>query len=199
MVNKKKFKKIIIIIVLILLIFLIGKIIQIAISRYQTDTQVGTDNIDSAVIIVEPNFNSTSKVLVEDLLPSDNFRNDNKYVLSVSNFDYVNNKRLEAAVNYKIRIKTTTNMPLEFQVKNNGDLCTSFEESIIQEDGAYYHVIDYLGIEEDEKFFLGITEDETDVFELFVRLPKGSDTMDYMDLVDSVEIGVISEQYIEES
>ena len=117
------------------------------------------------------------------------------YTFSISNTK--GQKRCQTDLEYELSIKTTTNLPITYELyKNqnyNDDNATSIkktDEIIQDEDGTYFRII----TTETESF--SFREDETNIYQLVVHFPQEYNTINYQDIIEGIEITVNSKQII---
>lgn len=190
MLDKKKLKKSIIILFLIAIIIVAIIFIRNTLSRYET-VATSEKDVDVAFWMFHDDFQSSS-IIIEDIYPSNNSFD---YSFSVSNFeadeDGTINKRAETDLEYNLKITTTTNLPLEYVIEKNGEIITTEQNIVTDEDGTYYREI----IIDPSQMTQG--EDLTDNYVIKVTFPKENDTnAEYSDLIEYVKLDINAEQII---
>jgi hypothetical protein len=143
MFNKTVIKKSIIICLIILI--LIGFFIKIrrTLARYKTDV-TNDGNISVAFMIIQSNYTETQRLIFSELMPSNEFQ---EYTCTVSN--HKGSIRTETNIEYEIKIKTTTYLPLEYKfykkyIQDGGIIwkqCVAVESVSADTDGTYYKTI----------------------------------------------------------
>ena len=123
------------------------------------------------------------------------FYNSFDYSFSVSNFEANEEgtirKRAETDLEYNLKITTTTNLPLEYIIEKNGEILTTQQDIITDEDGTHYKEI----IIEPSQMIQG--EDLTDNYVIKVTFPKENDTnAEYSDLIEYIKLDINAEQII---
>lgn len=179
-----------------LILFLIAIIIiaiifiRNTLSRYET---VATSNkdVDVAFWMLHDDFQSAN-MIIQDIYPSDNSFD---YSFSVSNFETDEegniNKRAETDLEYELTITTTTNLPLEYVIERNGEIVTTQQEIISDEDGTYYRKISI----EPSQMVQG--QDVTDNYVIKVTFPKENDTnAEFSDLIEYIKLEINAKQII---
>ena len=160
-------------------------------ARYETTAKSDKD-VDVAFWILDNDFKSGT-ILIKDIYPSnDSF----DYTFSVSNFkkedDGTISKRAETDLEYEIVLKTTTNLPLEYQIVKNGTILNAKQEIITDDDGTYYRRISLDAAQMNQG------TDITDNFVIKVTFPKANDTnAEYSDLIEYIKLDLNAKQIIE--
>lgn len=185
MVNKKK----IIIIVLVSIILLVT--IYKTIAKYQSFTQSSAD-IDVAFFVTKTEFQSMNLHLDEIEPKSKPY----VYKFTIANRDQ--NKRAETKQEYDLTIKTTTNLPLIYELYMNEEYTDLGAKSIIKENkveqdeyGTYFRTI----TTDTQEF--GFEKDEINTYSLIVYFPEEYKSIEYQDIIEGIEICVNSKQIIE--
>lgn len=191
MFDKKKIKKSLIVLILIAIIIIAIILLRRTLARYETTAKSDKD-VDVAFWILDNDFKSGT-ILIKDIYPSnDSF----DYTFSVSNFkkedDGTISKRAETDLEYEIVLKTTTNLPLEYQIVKNGTILNAKQEIIADDDGTYYRRI---SLDADQ---MNQGTDITDNFVIKVTFPKANDTnAEYSDLIEYIKLDLNAKQIIE--
>lgn len=190
---EEKKRLLIVVLILFLLIVISTKLFQIAYASYESQAKLKA-NINKAIYILEEegiNFN----IDLNKIEPS-----DNPYIYKFSISNYKGNKHSQVDIEYQINLKTTTNLPLTYQLYRNEnydnanatDLFT--EAKVIQDpDGAWYN-----SLEGKEKYVLSYKEEQTDIYTLVIYFPKIYKTnKEYADNIENIEVDIKSNQVIE--
>lgn len=150
--------------------------------------------IENAVYLLEEdkiNFNMTT----DGIVPS-----TEAYVYSFTIANYNDEKQSEVDLIYKLSMRTTTNLPLKYELYRNpatsptdGVNLLTEQETVQDEDGAWYHEFTL----DDTYTFL--YEDKTiDTYYLLVYFDSSySNNVEYADSIENIEITVDSKQIIE--
>ena len=189
MIMKIKIKKNKIKILFILLIlFLIIYFITSTFSKYKSDASSNAD-IQTALYLLKEDYQSMN-ISLNSMIPGST---PYIYTFSISNNNGIN--RSETNLEYYLKIRTTTNLPLEYELYLNEDYQNPAANSIITSnlveqdvDGTYFRKIDL-----DKKNF-GFTNNETNIYTLVVRFDSQYNDIKYQDIIESVEITVNSKQ-----
>ena len=185
-VRKRIIKLLILVFVLILLI----KMISFTYSKYESRANT-KPNIIVAFYVLNKDYQSMNLNL-DELFPR-----DEPYIYTFSISNTKGQKRCQTDLEYELSIKTTTNLPITYELyKNqnyNDDNATSIkktDEIIQDEDGTYFRII----TTETESF--SFREDETNIYQLVVHFPQEYNTINYQDIIEGIEITVNSKQII---
>lgn len=114
------------------------------------------------------------------------------YNFAISNHNETD--RLEVEMKYSLKIITTTNLPLTYELYMNGDNENSIiisDENILDEHDTYFKEI------KTNDIILGFEEDETNEYELYVYFDEQYDNFEYQDIVELVDIKIESNQILE--
>ncbi|MGN1352301.1 MAG: hypothetical protein ACI4VE_06005 [Clostridia bacterium] len=185
-VRKRIIKLLILVFVLILLI----KMISFTYSKYESRANT-KPNIIVAFYVLNKDYQSMNLNL-DELFPR-----EEPYIYTFSISNTKGQKRCQTDLEYELSIKTTTNLPITYELyKNqnyNDDNATSIkktDEIIQDEDGTYFRII----TTETESF--SFREDETNIYQLVVHFPQEYNTINYQDIIEGIEITVNSKQII---
>ena len=185
-VRKRIIKLLILVFVLILLI----KMISFTYSKYESRANT-KPNIIVAFYVLNKDYQSMNLNL-DELFPR-----EEPYIYTFSISNTKGQKRCQTDLEYELSIKTTTNLPITYELyKNqnyNDDNATSIkktDEIIQDEDGTYFRII----TTETESF--SFREDETNIYQLVVHFPQEYNTINYQDIIEGIEITVNSKQIL---
>ena len=215
MINKKKlFKTLIIIALLIIIIF---AVIQIGrtLARYETTTTTARD-VEVAFWIVDNSFDS-QRLYINDIYPKSTAF---EYTFTVANYNpgadltsEADDKIAETDMEYEILLKTTTNLPLSYEIIREGDVCAQGgelypdaeqSELYTDTDGTVYRKIE-IGTSATPFTINTINDDTnqkqkiTDDFIIKVTFPEEYNANEnYADLMEYVDIELTARQVIAE-
>lgn len=183
----KKLKFVIIPLCLITAIILL----YITMSKYESSS-TSTANIEVAFYILDTDYKSMNINLssinprVEPYI----------YTFTISNNDGKN--RTQTALEYDLDIKTTTNLPLSFELYMNENYNDTNATNIITKDnveqdeyGTYFRKIST----QTKQF--GFKKNETNTYYLVVYFPEIYKSIEYQDIIEAVQINVNSKQILE--
>lgn len=193
MFNKKRSIIVAKLLIGLLSIILIIILINRTLSRFET-TATSQAEIQAAFYILKDDYKSMT-VKLDALEPRNQ---EYSYTFSVSNYE--NEKRTETSLEYDLKIVTTTNLPLTYELymEKEGDNSTGTtniitnEEILPDEYGTYFRTLSTTT----ESF--GHQANETNVYTLVVHFPEEYKETKYQDIIESIEIKVDSRQLIEE-
>lgn len=187
-VNRKKFKTIVFASLLVVLLLISVFLIPTTLSRYVTNTSSDAEAM-VAFYLLKTDY-QTNVVLLDEIAP----RNDPyTYTFTVSNYN--GSQRTETNMQYDLVIRTTTNLPLEYELYLNSVYTDANAENaitgsqVIQDsDGTYFNKFTT-----DTEYF-NHSYNETNTYQLVVYFPETYVDEMYQDIVDSIEITVNSKQ-----
>lgn len=98
---------------------------------------------------------------------------------------------------YDLTIRTTTNLPIEYELYKNDQYTNATAQNIIKsddivqdDDSTYFRVL----TTETETF--SYNEAKKNIYQLVVRFPEKYNTINYQDIIEAIEITVDSKQII---
>lgn len=173
---------------LLFILFLSGFLFSISLASYQSQTRLRA-NIDKALYIFnrdKMSFNIDS----EKIVPS-----NDPYVYKFSISNYRDDKESDFNIVYNLKIKTTTNLPLDFKMYKNTDLnnnILSSAEILRDSDGSYYKVYTV-----NENVLMEYKDKVIDVYTLSIDFPKRyADDLTYSDAIEAIEVIIESSQVV---
>ncbi len=197
----------------IVILCLLHRILFSSYSLYESEAS-STADIDVAFYTLEDEY-LTNVISLEEIVPGDTRR----IVFTVSNY-YVDesgeNITSETDMFYDLKIRTTTNLPLEYKMyKNQGldvdNLTNILEIETVQNQNMYLDEDNtifknlVLASQTDDKKAEGITDSdefyyttpETNTYILEITLPEIYNSVEYQNIIECIEITVDSEQRID--
>lgn len=193
MIDKKKFISCMKINVLFLVLLIVLLNIPSTLSRYTSSSSSDVET-DVAFYVLKSDY-QTENILLDEIVPRDD---PYVYNFSVANNDGTN--RLETNLSYDLSIRTTTNLPLEYELYLNEDYTSSGASSIFVSDNT---VLDsdstyFRNFTTDTKYF-SYLYDEVNNYQLVVYFPREYIDYKYQDIYESIEITLKSKQVINSS
>ena len=185
-IKRLKISFALIILVIVLMFFLNLDIFTL--SRYETKV-TSTNKLTTAIYLLKDEYQTIS-VKLPDVIPSNN---QYMYTFSISNYNGTNHS--DTNLKYKIHIRTTTNIPIEYDLFNSLDIsnansCIINNTTNPDEDGTIFrHILT------DEKKML-YNEDKIEYYTLLFTFPTEYNEYIYSGLVDYIEINVESSQIL---
>lgn len=181
-------KSLIKLIILILLILLISRTITLTLSKFESNTSTVAE-IDIAFYVLNTNY-QTMNINLDSLFPR---QEPYVYRFSISNFDGEN--IAETDLEYDLKIRTTTNLPLNYKLYLNESYDDAGAQDIIQtneiiqdDDNTYWRKLTTLT----EK--MEYREKVTNEYELVIWFPEEYNTVQYQNIIEGIEIIVDSHQ-----
>ena len=177
---------------LIFVLFLSYSLFRIAYARYEMNSKL-VANIDKALYL----FNSEK--LSFNLDPDGIIPSDTPYTYRFSVANFTESKNSDVDLTYKVKIRTTTNLPITIQLyrnqlpSDNGAInILTGSQNVQDEDGAWYRV--YNVNTEYEMYFANQT---TDYYTMVVNFPAiyATDTT-YANSIENIEVTLESKQMI---
>lgn len=153
-----------------------------SLSRFASLVSSDAD-VSIAFYVIDTEY-QTEEIKLDKIVPS-----DTKYEYKFSVANYNKTKRLETNAEYNVVIRTTTNLNLEYELyKNDNENAILSKEIIQDEDGTYYNVI------KTKKEEFGFKKNQINYYTLSIKFPLDYINHDYQDMIESIEIIVLSEQ-----
>lgn len=189
---KSKNKKLLIakLIILIICVILVARIFALVLSRYESNTNSNA-NVDIAFYLLKEDYKQMTLNL-GTILPK-----NEKYVYTFSIGNEEGSKVAEVDLRYNLKIRTTTNLPLTYELYRDQDYDNPNSANIIRtnevtkdEDGTSFRNI---GIDE---VLLRYKEPETNTYYLVVNFPENYNEKTYQDIIEMIEISVDAKQVI---
>lgn len=187
--RKKSINKIKILIVLIF-IFVIAKIISYTFSLFETNSNSDI-NLKMAYYILEEDY-QTMNINLGTLLPR-----EEPYIYTFAISNYNNEKRLETNMQYDLKIRTTTNLPLRFELYKNENYEESGSQNIINNtttEPDEYNT--FFTTYETPTSYFGYENNEQNIYNLVVYFPSMYNSIDYQNVIENIEIIIESKQII---
>ncbi|MEE3343063.1 MAG: hypothetical protein VZS44_03125 [Bacilli bacterium] len=173
--------------------FLTLALFPITFSKYQS-TATGNVNSNIAFYLFKADY-QVQRIKLADLEPSNT---PHVYTFSISNQN--NNKTSDVDIEYTLKVVTTTNLPLRYQLYENEDYQSNNSTNLItqnnstiapDEDGTYFQTFEF---DQEELLY---TTPKTNNYTLVVYFDETNTNAKYQDTIESVRIIVESRQIIE--
>ena len=171
-------------IILTLSLLIVARVFNIVLSKYETEANSSAD-VDIAFYLFNEDF-KTMELNLTSLVPQED---KYTYVFNIGNQD--GEETAEIDLEYDLTIRTTTNLPLTYELFMNGENIIKSNEIIQDEDGTYFRVI----TTDTQK--LAYREPKTNQYELVIYFPEQYNTINYQDIIELLEITVDSRQATE--
>lgn len=181
---KRRFK----LLVSMLILFLLYKIVFSSFSLYESEANSDAD-ADVAYFVLNDEYQS-QVIKLDSMNPGDT----QDFVFNISN--YVLNDDSEEVVSevdmeYTLKIRTTTNLPLEYELTRSQS--AGGEETfelVTDDDGTYFKKL----LEETGTF--SCDQGYTNTYTLTITFPTNENDIKYQDLIECIEVSVDSRQII---
>lgn len=192
MVNKKLRRLYAKLIILVLCLLIIARIFVLVLSKYESISN-SYANVDIAFYLLKEDYKSMTLNLAS-LLPQ-----DNAYTFEFSIGNQAGEDIAEVDLEYELTLRTTTNLPLTYELYMNESYTDSGATNIIKEntvaqdeDGTYFRTITT------EKIILPYTTGTTNLYQLVVYFPGDYNQEIYQDIIELLEINVNGQQVTDE-
>lgn len=188
MLEKKKKILYVKLVILILCFFILLRIFALVLSKYESVADSSAD-VDIAFYLLKEDYQTMTTNLAA-IVPR-----DNAYVFNFSIGNQDGEKKAEVDLTYDLTIRTTTNLPLTYDLFMNQQYDDTDAVSIIKEntisqdeDNTYFRTITT------EPVTLKYTTGTTNLYQLVVYFPKDYNKENYQDIIEALEITVSSKQ-----
>lgn len=181
--------------VVILILMLAYKILFNSYSLYESEAN-STADIDVAFFLLKDEY-FTKDIALEDMVPGGD---PQKCEFSVSNYyldDDGNEIVSETDMEYTLKIRTTTNLPLEYKLYMNQSSDSSDANDMIEinltkdEDDTYFYKL----VEDTREF--SYEEGHTNTYTLVVSFPEEFKSIEYQNIIECIEISIDAHQIID--
>lgn len=187
MFDKKRVRLYMKFVILLLCFFVVIRMFTLTLSKFQSITK-SNPNIDIAFYVFKEDY-QTMQLNLGSIIPrSDPYI----YHFSVSNTDGINTA--EVNMKYNLKIKTTTNLPIDYVLyledNNEKKEISVITNNKVEKDeyGTYFRIIET----EDRIFYY--TKPETNIYKLVITFPEIYNSINYENIIESIEILVDSKQ-----
>lgn len=178
---------------LVLVLMILSMYILKVYGNYQSDAYLNTNVVKAILLLNEDKLNFS--IDTDGIVPS-----DKPYIYSFSIANYNDLKKSNVDLEYSLKMRTTTNIPVEYKLYRNEDydsegsvnLLESFSE-VQDEDGSWYKIFDIK-----DKYSFDYKTKSKDIYSLVIYFPKiYAKNLDYTNLIDHIEITVDAKQIID--
>lgn len=188
MVNKKLRRLYAKLVILVLCFLIIARIFVLVLSKYESISN-SYANVDIAFYLLNEDY-KTMTLNLASLLPQ-----DNAYTFEFSIGNQAGEETAEVDIEYELTLRTTTNLPLTYELYMNQAYTDTGATNIIKENtvaqdeyGTYFRTMTT------EKITLPYTEAKTNLYQLVVYFPEDYDQEKYQDIIELLEINVNGQQ-----
>ena len=188
MINKKLWRLYAKLVILVLCFLIIARIFVLVLSKYESISN-SYANVDIAFYLLKEDF-QTMTFNLASILPQ-----NNAYVFefTIGNQDGI--ETAEVDLEYELTLRTTTNLPLTYELYMNQSYTDQGATNIIKEntvnldeDGTYFRTMTT------DKITLKYTEGKTNLYQLVVYFPENYNQENYQDIIELIEINVNGQQ-----
>lgn len=175
-------------IILVLCFLIIARIFVLVLSKYESISD-SYANVDIAFYLFKEDY-KTMTINLASILPQ-----DNEYVFefTIGNQDGI--EIAEVDLEYELTLRTTTNLPLTYELYMNQQYTDDGAINIIKENsvdldeyGTYFRTMTT------DKITLPYTQGITNLYQLVVYFPSNYDQENYQDIIELLEITVNAQQ-----
>lgn len=192
MVNKKIRRLYAKLVILVLCFLIIARIFVLVLSKYESISD-SYANVDIAFYLLKEDY-KTMTLNLESILPQ-----DNAYVYEFSIGNEEGEEVADVDIEYELTIRTTTNLPLTYELYMNEQYTKENATNIIKENnvnldehGTYFRTITT------EKIYLSYKQGTTNLYQLVIKFPANYNQDNYQDIIELLEIRVNAEQVTSE-
>lgn len=180
-------------IIIVLCFLIVIRIFSITLSKYESKSNSNA-HIDIAFFLLKEDYQSMNLNLGKI------FPREESYIYTFKITNEENGKIAEVDIEYDLKIRTTTNLPLSFKLYMNEDYMSDTSKNIIvntidekDEYGTYFKIL-----QTEKQEFIHSTA-KSNIYTLLIYFPKEYNTEDYQDIIDFIEIAVDSKQILDEN
>lgn len=193
MANKKLRRLYMKLVILVLCLLIIARIFVLVLSKYESISD-SYANVDIAFYLLKKDY-KTMTINLASLLPQ-----DNAYTFEFSIGNQAGEEIADVDIEYELTLRTTTNLPLTYELYMNEIYTEADATNIIKEnkvvqdeDGTYFRTITT------EKETLLYTQGKTNIYQLVVYFPANYNHEQYQDIIELLEINVNAQQITDEN
>lgn len=188
MVNKKLRRLYAKLVILVLCFLIIARIFVLVLSKYESISN-SYANVDIAFYLLNEDY-KTMTLNLASLLPQ-----DNAYTFEFSIGNQAGEEIAEVDIEYELSLRTTTNLPLTYELYMNeaytdAGATNIIKENVVDQDeyGTYFRTMTT------DKITLSYKEGKTNLYQLVVYFPEDYAQEKYQDSIELLEINVNGQQ-----
>lgn len=188
MINKKLRRLYVKLVILVLCFLIIARIFVLVLSKYESISN-SYANVDIAFYLLKEDF-QTMTLNLASILPQ-----NNAYTFEFSIGNQAGEDIAEVDLEYELTLRTTTNLPLTYELYMNQSYTDQGAINIIKEntvnldeDGTYFRTMTT------DKITLKYTEGKTNLYQLVIYFPENYNQENYQDIIELIEINVNGQQ-----
>lgn len=175
-------------IILILCLLIIARIFVLVLSKYESISD-SYANVDIAFYLFKEDY-KTMTLNLASIVPQDNV-----YIFDFSIGNQDGTEIAEVDLEYELTLRTTTNLPLTYELYMNQQYTEQGATNIIKENnvekdehGTYFRIMST------DKVNLPYTQGITNLYQLVVHFPANYSQENYQDIIELIEISVNAQQ-----
>lgn len=186
MSKQKRIRLYIKLIIVILCFVIVINIFAITISRFESNSNSNA-NVDIAFYVVNEDY-QTLTLTLDNIVPR---QEPYTYNFTVSNEK--DGQVAEVDIEYELSIRTTTNLPLQFELyKTENDSQINSKEQLVQDEyGTIFNEFTM------EQYLFYYDTPRTDSYTLKIYFPEQYNTENYQDILELVEVNVDAKQIMD--
>ena len=187
--NSKKLRRLYAkLIILVLCFLIIARIFVLVLSKYESISN-SYANVDIAFYLLKEDF-KTMTINLASLLPQ-----NNAYTFEFSIGNQSGEEIAEVDLEYDLTLRTTTNLPLTYELYMNEQYTDIGAINIIKENTVEYDEYGtYFRKMTTDKITLPYTVGTTNLYQLVVYFPENYNHEMYQDIIELLEINVNGQQ-----
>ena len=192
MKNKKLRRLYIKLVILVLCFLIVARIFVLVLSKYESISN-SYANVDIAFYLLKEDY-KTMTTNLDSLLPR-----DGEYVYEFSIGNQEGDQIAEVDLEYELTLRTTTNLPLTYELYMNEQYNTDSATNIIKENsvevdeyGTYFRTM------KTDKTTLSYKQGKTNLYQLVINFPANYSEEIYQDIIELLEITVNAQQVTSE-
>lgn len=184
-----RFKRRIKLLICMAIVLILYKIIFGSFSLYESEASSDA-NLDVAYFTLDDEY-ETQVISLGDMLPGE-IRNCTFHISNYTLDDLGEEEVSETDMEYTLKIRTTTNLPLEYELtRSNSTGGSTTIETITDDDGTYFKKI------LDETGTFNCDQGYTNTYNLKITFPSSCDNIKYQNVIECIEISVEARQLID--
>ena len=175
-------------VILIICLLIVVRLFTLVLSRYENISNTIT-KVDVAFYLLNEDY----KTMTTNL--SSIYPKDGVYVYTFSIGNEEGTKRAETDLTYDLKIRTTTNLPLTYELYKNQKYTDTGAKNIVKEDitkidehGTYFKTMTT------NQEYLKYEKGTTNTYQLVVNFPKIYNEESYQDILEMIEITIDAKQ-----
>ncbi len=169
----------------IILFVLIMSLFRVAFSRFRS-TAISAADVDLAFYFVSAG-DISQELKLDSILPQ-----EDSYTYNILISNHNQNKRTETSIIYNFELKTTTNLPLDYEIIRQGNNTNLITETNVEsdDDGTYFKYIKATGDE------FGFEENEDHYYQIKINFPDDYNESEYQNIIEYLQLTISSRQKI---